>query len=114
MKLRPVAPAFYVPVKSALAMVQDGTAERYWFQIPDVSGESGIAKGYECIKLTYSKLAQLRDQSCKTNEDILIRYAAGDRRTRAGMSMWGNICGDLVKWTPEMMAQSQNRVQLFT
>jgi hypothetical protein len=117
-----VKPAFYLPVKSALAMVKEGTAERYYFTLRDLNDASAMAQGFECIKLTYAKLAQLRDQSSKTNEDILIRYAAGDRRARASIDGWEGIRIEahngvkqvsMAEWSPDQMAESQQRIQSF-
>lgn len=96
-----------IPWKSALALVQDGLA---------IFAHEGKA-----IQLTFSKLAQLRDRSLKIDEAMLIAYASGKRQARAvidyGWTGFANVglheCSRTTKWTPEMMSQSQERIQSF-
>lgn len=105
----PAESAFSIPVKSAVALVKDGLA---------LFVHSGTA-----IQLTFSKLAQLRDVSLKIDEHMLMAYATGKKFARAAIDGgWEGIrveSHDGVKqvstasWTPEMMAQSQQRIQSF-
>jgi hypothetical protein len=99
MNMVPTTPAFHVPAKVALALVNDGLAV--------------LVNGGTAIQLLFSRLAHLRDASCKIDEAMLIAYAEGKKRARAAMLFWGNICGDEVIWSPEQMAESQQRIQSF-
>ena len=59
-----------------MSMVNDGVARLLEIE------------GYQCIRLNYSKIAQLRDASLKINERFLIRYLDGGRRERAAVEGW--------------------------
>ena len=106
--------AFSIPLKIATGLITDGLAK-------PVNWEDG--KGYTAIQLLFSRLAHLRDASCKIDEAMLIQYAEGRSRARAAVddgwqgvrivSTAGVKQVSVASWTPEQMAQSQERVQSF-
>src|SRR5438270_1930693 len=63
--------AFSIPLKIATGLITDGLAK-------PVNWEDG--KGYTAIQLLFSRLAHLRDASCKIDEAMLIQYAEGRSR----------------------------------
>jgi hypothetical protein len=64
-------PAFTVKFSQALALVRNGLAD--------------FINRQTALRLTFSKIAHLRDQSLRIDERFLMAYAQGDKRARAIM-----------------------------
>lgn len=107
----PASPAFWLSFKDALLLKQDGLAD--------------LRDGNTTLQLNFSRLAHLRDASCKIDRHFL-EALIGDhfdeasqadlraaRRARAALIFWGNTCGDYVEWTPERMAASEAEIRSF-
>lgn len=119
-RAHPAEPAFEVPYKVALTMINHGLA--------------GFINDYKAIRLTFSKIAQLRDQSLKITEQVLIAYAddslfessnweRGKRsvRARAAVDLWDGLalaggakCERITEWTPQQLEASREQIQRFT
>ena len=108
MRLRTVEPAYTIPAKSAVLLVEDGLAE--------------IVLDGSAIRLLFSKFAHLRDASLRIDAEFLMRYATGDKRTRAAIQFgWDGIalagganCERLTMVEPEFLQATAERVRLFT
>jgi hypothetical protein len=100
-KARPNEPAFRVPVKTAITLVTDGLAEF-------------INRG-KGIRLTFSRLAHLRDRSLKIDEAFLIAYAAGEKWAHnLFAAAWdGKAQAETVVWSPAQMAESREEIRSF-
>ena len=70
-RAQPTAPAFTVKFTQALALVRHGLAD--------------FINRQTALRLTFSKIAHLRDQSLRIDERFLMAYAQGDKRARAIM-----------------------------
>ena len=95
-------PAFKLPFKHAITLVKDGLA--------------AFRHGNTCLQLTFSRLAHLRDASCKVDEAMLIAYAEMQPRARAAVDFgWGVAIPDVSRgeWTPEMVKASEETVRSF-
>jgi hypothetical protein len=68
-RARPTLPAFTVKFNQALALVRQGLAE--------------FINRQTALRLTFSKVAHLRDQSQRIDERFLMAYVQGDKRARA-------------------------------
>lgn len=68
-RAQPTAPAFTVRFSQALALVRHGLAD--------------FINRQTALRLTFSKIAHLRDQSLRIDERFLLAYAQGDKRARA-------------------------------
>src|SRR5262249_50239711 len=95
-------PAFRVPLRTAKALVTDGLA--IW-----------INRGKD-IRLSFSRLAQLRDRSVKIDEAFLNAYAAGERWARNLFdNAWdGKAQATKLTWTPAQIHASQEETRSFT
>lgn len=113
LRATPAEPAFTLTFTKAMIFVRHGLAT--------------FINGNKALRLTFSKISQLRDQSLKITEQLLIAYAddslfrssEGERgspnaRARNAVTFWGNICGDYAEWTPKQMEASRQRIQCFT
>ena len=100
-KARPNEPAFRVPIKTAITLVADGLAEF-------------VNRG-RAIRLTFSRLAHLRDRSLKIDEAFLIAYAAGEKWARnLFAAAWdGKAQGETVIWSAAQMAASREEIRGF-
>jgi hypothetical protein len=100
-KAKPNEPAFRVPIKTAITLVTDGLAEF-------------VNRG-RAIRLTFSKLAHLRDRSLKIDEAFLIAYAAGEKwaRTLFAAAWDGKAQAETVRWSPAQMAASREEIRGF-
>jgi len=100
-KARPNEPAFRVPVKTAITLVTDGLAEF-------------INRG-RAIRLTFSRLAHLRDRSLKIDEAFLIAYAAGEKWAHnLFAAAWdGKAQAEIIIWSPAQMAESREEIRSF-
>lgn len=85
-----------------LALVTDGLAQ--------------FINGQSALRLTFSKVANLRDASCKIDLHMLMAYAEGQPGARAAVDLgWrvplrGIPCAE---WTPEMMTACLREVKGF-
>src|SRR5512137_1838189 len=70
-RAQPAALAFTVRFNQALALVRNGLAD--------------FINRQTALRLTFSKIAHLRDQSLRIDERFLLAYAQGDKRARAVM-----------------------------
>jgi hypothetical protein len=70
-RAQPAVPAFTVKFNQALALVRHGLAD--------------FINRQTALRLTFSKIAHLRDQSLRIDERFLMAYARGDKRARAIM-----------------------------
>jgi hypothetical protein len=68
-RAQPAPPAFTLRFDQALALVRQGLAVFIHRQ--------------SALRLTFSKVTQLRDRSLKVDERLLMDYAQGDKRARA-------------------------------
>src|SRR5215472_7025384 len=100
-KARPNEPAFRVPVKTAITLVADGLAEF-------------VNRG-RAIRLTFSRLAHLRDRSLKIDEAFLIAYASGEKWARNLFApAWdGKAQAETVVWSAAQMAKSREEIRGF-
>jgi len=94
-------PAFRVPVKTAITLVTDGLAEF-------------VNRG-KAIRLTFSRLAHLRDRSLKIDESFLNAYASGQKWARNLFdAAWdGKAVAETTTWTPAQMAESREKIVSF-
>lgn len=70
-RAQPAIPAFTVKFNQALALVRHGLAD--------------FINRQTALRLTFSKISHLRDQSLRIDERFLMAYAQGDKRARAIM-----------------------------
>jgi hypothetical protein len=108
----PAEPAFYISFTRALVFVRHGLAT--------------FINNNKALRLTFSKIAQLRDRSLKIDENALIAYAddllfqesrgrRGKRNTRARSAIRGWRFNEPVVEVPAaVMAASKERIQCFT
>ncbi len=68
-RAQPTAPAVTVRFNEALALVRHGLAD--------------FINRQTALRLTFSKVAHLRDQSLRIDERFLLAYVQGDKRARA-------------------------------
>ena len=88
--------------RDAITLVKDGLAV--------------FRDGNTCLQLNFSRLAHLRDASCKIDLAMLMAYAEGQPRARAAVDIgWGGPIPDVSRgeWTPEMAQQSKDQIQNF-
>ncbi len=99
----PTVPAFTVKFTQALALVRHGLAD--------------FINRQTALRLTFSKIAHLRDQSLRIDENFLMAYAQGDKRARA------IIDDEIVGWSvppaivgvpSHVLEKSKERVQCFS
>jgi len=98
----PAPPAFMLCFRDAITLVKDGLAV--------------FRDGNTCLQLNFSRLAHLRDASCKIDLAMLMAYAEGQPRARAAVDIgWGGPIPDVSRgeWTPEMAQQSKDQIQNF-
>lgn len=72
-RAEPANPAFVLRIKDAISLVKDGLAS--------------FINRNTAVQLNYSKLAHLRDQSCKVDERLILEYLGGSRRARAAIEL---------------------------
>ncbi len=99
----PAPPAFMLAFRDAITLVKDGLAI--------------FRDGNTCLQLNFSRIAHLRDASCKIDLAILMAYADGQPRARAAVDIsWGGPISDVSRgeWTPEMAQKSKDQIQCFT
>lgn len=70
----PAEPAFYVTRLQGLTLVRHGLARL-------------IHDAY-ALQLTFSVVTNLRDQSCKADEQLVMAYLAGSRPARVAVYAW--------------------------
>lgn len=68
-RAQPAIPAFTVRFNQALALVRNGLAD--------------FINRQTALRLTFSRIAHLRDQSLRIDERFLMTYVQGDKRARA-------------------------------
>jgi len=74
----PAEPAFTLKIRDALTLVRHGLAR--------------FINRNTAVQLTYSRLTQLRDRSCKVDERLILEYVAGSRLARAAVDLgWGHL-----------------------
>jgi hypothetical protein len=98
----PAPPAFRLAFRDAITLVKDGLAI--------------FRDGNTCLQLNFSRLAHLRDASCKIDLAMLMAYAEGQPRARAAVDIgWGGPIPDVSRgeWTPEMVEASEAVVRSF-
>lgn len=113
LRATPAEPAFHLTFTRAMAFVRHGLAT--------------FINRNQALRLTFSKIAQLRDHSLKIDESVLIAYAddslflssAGergkrDRRTRVAIDYGWRFREPVVEIPASVMAASKERVQCFT
>lgn len=67
-RAEPAPPAFYLTRRKALSLVRNGMARL-------------IHEAF-AIQLTFSVVTNIRDESCKADEELVMSYLAGSRRAR--------------------------------
>jgi hypothetical protein len=101
-RAQPAPPAFTVRFNQALALVRQGLAV--------------FIQRQSALRLTFSKVTQLRDCSLKVDEQLLMDYAQGDRRARAIIedpdSGWV-VQPPVVELSEDVAAQNEERVLYF-
>jgi hypothetical protein len=101
-RAQPTAPAFTVRFNQALALVRNGLAD--------------FINRQTALRLTFSKIAHLRDQSLRIDERFLLAYAQGDRRAKAVMddptAGW-SVRVPAVQVTHQVQQKSRERVLSF-
>jgi hypothetical protein len=101
-RAQPTAPAFTVRFNQALALVRNGLAD--------------FINRQTALRLTFSKIAHLRDQSLRIDERFLLAYARGDRRAKAVMddptAGW-SVRVPAVQVTHQVQQKSRERVLSF-
>jgi hypothetical protein len=68
------------------------------------------------LRLTFSKIAHLRDQSLRIDERFLLAYAQGDKRARAVMddpTVGWSVRVPAVQVTHQVQQESKERVLSF-
>lgn len=98
----PASPAFRLVFRDAITLVKDGLAI--------------FRDGNTCLQLNFSRMAHLRDASCKIDLAMLMAYAEGQPRARAAVDIgWGGPIPDVSRdeWTPEMVEASEAVVRNF-
>lgn len=107
----PAEPAFHLSFTHALVFVRHGLAT--------------FINNNKALRLTFSKIAQLRDRSLKIDENALIAYAddllfqeskgrRGRRNTRARSAVQGwRFSEPVIEVPAAVMAASKERVQCF-
>jgi hypothetical protein len=101
-RAQPTAPAFTVRFNQALALVRNGLAD--------------FINRQTALRLTFSKIAHLRDQSLRIDERFLLAYAQGDKRARAVMddpdAGW-SVRVPVVQVAHHVVQKSKERVLYF-
>jgi hypothetical protein len=101
-RAQPSTPAFTVRFNQALALVRNGLAD--------------FINRQTALRLTFSKIAHLRDQSLRIDERFLLAYAQGDKRARAVMddpdAGW-SVRVPVVPVTHQALQKSKERVLYF-
>lgn len=95
-------PAYTVTFRQAVALVKKGLAE--------------FIHQRSALRLTYSKIAHLRDQSLRIDEQFLLAYVDGEERARAIIddSTVGWSAPPAITPVPaEVIRRSQERVLYF-
>ena len=98
----PAPPAFTLAFRDAITLVKDGLAV--------------FRDGNTCLQLNFSRIAHLRDASCKIDLAMLMAYAQGQPRARAAVDIgWGGPLPDVSRgeWTPEMVEASEAVIRSF-
>jgi len=99
----PAPPAFMLAFRDAITIVKDGLAV--------------FRDGNTCLQLNFSRIAHLRDASCKIDLAMLMAYAEGQPRARAAVDIgWGGPIPDVSRgeWTPEMVEASEAVIRSFS
>jgi len=99
----PASPAFRLAFRDTITLVKDGLAI--------------FRDGNTCLQLNFSRIAHLRDASCKIDLAMLMAYADGQPRARAAVDIgWSGPISDVSRgeWTPEMVERSKDQIQCFT
>jgi hypothetical protein len=95
-------PAFTVQFRQALALINQGLAV--------------FIHRNKALRLTFSKVAKLRDQSLKVDEQLLMDYAQGDKRARAIIedpSAGWAVRTPVVEVSGELLRKDKERVLYF-
>jgi hypothetical protein len=99
----PAAPAFTVRFNQALALVRHGLAD--------------FINRQTALRLTFSKIAHLRDQSLRVDEKFLMAYVRGDKRARAVIddqdAGW-SARPPIVQVPAKVLQESEERVLCFS
>jgi hypothetical protein len=99
-RAEPAIPAFTVKFNQALALVRQGLA--------------AFINRQTALRLTFSKVSHLRDQSLRIDEQFLLAYVQGDKRARAIIDDetvgWSNRPATVTK---ERVKSENERVQCF-
>jgi hypothetical protein len=98
----PTAPAFTVRFNQALALVRHGLAD--------------FINRQTALRLTFSKIGHLRDQSLRIDERFLLAYVEGDRRARAiidNPTAGWSARPQAVRMPGEILQKWQDQVQYF-
>lgn len=98
----PAPPAYTITFRQAVALVKKGLAE--------------FIHQRSALRLTYSTIAHLRDQSLRIDEHFLLAYVAGEERARsiiedASVGWCTRPC--VVPVSAELMRRSEERVLYF-
>ena len=98
----PAEPAFTLTIAKALIFVRHGLAK--------------FIDGNAALRLTFSRIAQLRDMSLKINERFLLKLVDGDPRAMAAIAWgWtGHVQAEYVRWSPAALAASRAAIQCFS
>lgn len=98
----PAEPAYTVTFGQALALVRRGLAE--------------FINQNSALRLTYSKIAHLRDQSLRIDEQFLLAYVDGEERARAIIDdtrVGWSAPPAIIPVAAEVIRRSQERVLYF-